>query len=231
MAASGGSPDAIWLAATWPFIRDHLPAAPTAITELGCGASGGHVPALRRAGYQATGVDPEAPDGPGYQRMRFEDYHPQRPAAAVVASVSLHHIEDIAAALDHVARILAPGGTVIIVEWISEDFDEATARWCFRHALADRAEPGAWLAELRADWEESRLPWTSFHSGWLAQHGLHSAAAIRRELAARFRTLNESTGPYYFPDLVDTEAAAEQAAIDAGAIRAGCLLYAGQLAR
>jgi SAM-dependent methyltransferase len=231
MTASGCSPDEIWLTATWPFVRDHVPAAPAVVTEAGCGASGGHVPALLRAGYQATGVDPEAPDGRGYRQMRFEDYQPGRPVDAVVASVSLHHVDDVPTVLDHVARILAPGGRLIVVEWISEDFDEATARWCFRHALADQGEHGAWLAGLRAEWQESELPWGSFYAGWLGQHGLHSAAVIRRELAARFSTLHESTGPYYFPDLGDADAAAEQAAIDAGTIRAGCLQYAGQLAR
>jgi SAM-dependent methyltransferase len=230
VTASGGSPDEIWLAATWPFVRDHVPPAPAVVIEAGCGASGGHVPALLRAGYQATGVDPEAPEGRGYRQIRFEDYHPGRPVAAVVASVSLHHVDDVAAVLDHVARILVPGGRLIVVEWISEDFDEATARWCFRHALSGQAERGAWLAGLRDQWQESKLPWASFFAGWLAHHGLHSAAAIRRELGARFRTLNESTGPYYFPDLADADAAAEQAAIDAGTIKACRLQYAGQLA-
>src|SRR5690242_18136059 len=83
MTASGRSPDEIWLAATWPYVRDHLPPARVAVTEAGCGASGGHVPALLRAGYQATGVDPQAPDGPAYRQIRFEDYQPERPAAAV----------------------------------------------------------------------------------------------------------------------------------------------------
>lgn len=38
-----------------------------------------------------------------------------------------------------------------------------------------------------------------------------------------------STGPYYFPDLADADADAEQAAIDAGQIKAGCLRYAGRV--
>jgi hypothetical protein len=38
-----------------------------------------------------------------------------------------------------------------------------------------------------------------------------------------------STGPFYFPDLADADADAEQAAIDAGQIRAGCLRYSGHV--
>jgi SAM-dependent methyltransferase len=222
------TPDEIWLAATWPFVRGQLPPPPAAVTEIGCGSSGGHVPALLRAGYQATGVDPEAPAGPEYQPVRFEDYHPPHLVAAVVASVSLHHVDDISAALDHVTRMLAPGGRIIVVEWASEDFDEATARWCFGHQLADPAQPGAWLAELRAQWKESGLAWPEFHAGWLAQHSLHPAANIQRELASRFIIAGESRGPYYFPDLADASPEAEQAAISSGTIKAGSLQITGK---
>ena len=222
------TPDEIWLSATWPFVREQLPPPPAFVAEIGCGSSGGHVPALRRVGYQATGVDPEAPAGQEYQPVRFEDYRPPQPVAAVVASVSLHHVDDIGAVLEHVTRTLAPDGRVIVVEWASEDFDEATAQWCFGHQLADPADPGAWLAELRAHWDESGLAWPDFHTGWLAQHGLHPAADIRRELASRFLLTGESRGPYYFPDLADASLEAEQAAISSGMIKAGCLRITGK---
>lgn len=44
---------------------------------------------------------------------------------------------------------------------------------------------------------------------------------------ARFATALASSGPYYFPDLLDADATVEQAAIDAGALKASCLRYAG----
>jgi SAM-dependent methyltransferase len=222
--------DAIWLAATWPFIRSQLPPPPARVIELGCGQAGGHIPALVRAGYDATGVDPEAPEGAAYRRAAFEGYRPERPADAVIASVSLHHVDDPGAALDHVADILRPDGAVIVVEWISEDFDGATARWCFGHRLRDADEPGAWLPVLYADWAASGLSWDSYFGDWLGHHGLHPAGVIRRELDARFTVTHLSTAPYYFPDLLDADAAAEQAAIDAGQLRAGCLRYTGRLA-
>lgn len=214
--AGGTSADGVWLAATWPFVRGQLPPRPARVIELGCGPLGGHVPALIRAGYDATGVDPEAPEGPAYVRATFEEYRPQGPADAVIASVSLHHVDDPGVALDHVVEVLRPDGVLVAVEWISEDFDESTARWCFRPQLRDQAEPGAWLGGIYAGWAASG-------------HGLHAAAAIRRALDARFAVTHLSTGPYYFPDLPDADAAAEQAAIDAGQIRAGCLRYAGRV--
>jgi SAM-dependent methyltransferase len=143
----------------------------------------------------------------------------------VIASLSLHHVADPGAVLDHVCDVLAPGGTLVVIEWISECLDEATAQWCFHHQLRDHE--GAWLAELCSEWTESALSWGVFFRGWLERHGLHSASTIRRALDARFVTTHDSSGPYYFPDLLDADATVEQSAIDAGAIKAGCLRYAG----
>jgi SAM-dependent methyltransferase len=228
-AAGGGPADRVWLSASWPYIRGQLPPPPARVIELGCGPLGGHVPALIQAGYDATGVDPEAPEGPAYVRATFEEYRPEGPADAVVASLSLHHVDDPGVALDHVAEVLGPDGVLVVVEWISEDFDEAAARWCFGHQLRDEAEPGAWLSGMYARWAASGLGWDAFFRAWLDEHGLHSAGAIRRELDARFAATHLSTGPYYFSDLLDADAGAEQAAIDTGQIRAGCLRYAGRV--
>jgi SAM-dependent methyltransferase len=228
--ARGSDGNDIWLAATWPFIRNQLPPSPARVIELGCGQAGGHVPALVHAGYGATGVDPEAPEGAAYRQAAFEDYWPETPADAVIASVSLHHVEDPGVALDHVADVLGPDGTVIVVEWISEDFDEASARWCFGHRLRDAGHHDGWLAGLYAQWTESGLSWDEFFGGWLEHHGLHPASVIREKLDTRFTGTHLSTAPYYFSDLLDADAATEQAAIDAGQLRAGCLRYAGRRA-
>ncbi len=227
LPASGCSADEIWLSATWPFVRDHLPKPPARIVELGCGEAGGHLAALLNAGFDAVGVDPEAPERPGYRRIAFEDYVPDAPLDAVIASLSLHHVADPGTVLDHVCDVLAPGATLVVVEWISECMDEATAQWCFHHHVRDPAHPGAWLAELRSEWTESALSWDVFFRCWLDRHGLHSASTIRRALDARFVTTHASSGPYYFPDLLDVDATDEQSAIDAGTINAGCLRYAG----
>src|SRR5690348_10904571 len=125
------TPDDPWLAATWPFVRAHLPEPPADVVEIGCGPLGGFVPAMRAAGYQATGVDPEAPAGPEYRQTEFEDYAAPGPVAAIVACTSLHHVTGLGDVLDRIGAALVPGGPLVIVEWASERFDEATARWCF----------------------------------------------------------------------------------------------------
>ena len=56
------TPAARWLDTLWPLIRTRLPAAPARVVEVGCGSLGGFVPMLRAHGYDAVGIDPQAPD-------------------------------------------------------------------------------------------------------------------------------------------------------------------------
>jgi SAM-dependent methyltransferase len=220
-----------WLAAVWPFVRDQLPPVPASVLEVGCGPLGGVVPALLDAGHQAVGVDPQAPDGPNYRQIEFERYEPPQPVAAVVASLSLHHVADLAGALDRLRALLAPGGVLVVVELARERFDEATARWCFARLTppAPGAEP-TWLHKHQERWAASGQPWDDFLRAWAEQEGLHPGDAIVRGLDARFRRRFYAEGPYFFADLAGTSEAEEQAAIDAGRIRAVGIRYAARRA-
>jgi SAM-dependent methyltransferase len=220
-----------WLAAVWPFVRDQLPPVPASVLEVGCGPLGGVVPALLDAGHQAVGVDPQAPDGPNYRQIEFERYEPPQPVAAVVASLSLHHVADLAGALDRLRALLAPGGVLVVVELARERFDEATARWCFARLTppAPGAEP-TWLHKHQERWAASGQPWDDFLRAWAEQEGLHPGDAIVRGLDARFRRRFYAVGPYFFADLAGTSEAEEQAAIDAGRIRAVGIRYAARRA-
>jgi SAM-dependent methyltransferase len=131
------TPDQRWLAATWPLVKDNLPLAPAGVLEIGCGPLGGFVPDLRKSGYRGVGIDPEAPEGPEYRRVEFERDDSREQVDAIVACTSLHHVDDLADVLGRAQTRLAPDGVLVVVEWASERFDEATARWCF-----DRLPPG-----------------------------------------------------------------------------------------
>lgn len=217
--------DERWLAAVWPIVSARLPPAPARVVEIGCGPLGGFVPMLRSAGYTATGVDPEAPEQPGYRRIEFERYQPTESADAIVASTSLHHVADLSQVLDLMAAALRPGGAVVVVEWARERFDEATARWCFdRLPLED--DPG-WLHELRARWRDSGQPWQEFIDSWAEAEGLHLGRDILAGLAARFGSGEVGYGPYYFAELPGTTEDDEQAAIDNRQITANRILYRG----
>ncbi len=84
-----------WIDSLWPFVAGRLPAAPARVLELGCGPLGGFVPSLRASGYDAIGVDRNAPAGPEYRQDDFERHTPPEPVDAVIASRSLHHVGDL----------------------------------------------------------------------------------------------------------------------------------------
>jgi SAM-dependent methyltransferase len=222
------TPEERWLAAVWPFVRDWLPAPPGSVVEIGCGPLGGFVPMLRSAGYEAAGVDPEAPDGPWYQRVEFEQYSAPGPAAAVVACTSLHHVGDIGEVLDLAAGALTAGGRLVVVEWARERFDEETARWCFDRLPGPAGDHPGWLRQRHDEWRSSGLSWDAYCRSWAEAESLHAGEDILRALDARFDRRFLGYGPYYFPDLAGVTEGEEQAAISAGYIRANRIAYAGE---
>jgi SAM-dependent methyltransferase len=223
----GHATDQRWLAAAWPFVRDQAPPPPATVVEIGCGALGGFVPMLRSAGYDAVGVDPEAPPEAGYHRDVFETYEPAAPVDALVASLSLHHVADLDAVLDRMADAVRPAGTVIVIEWAWERFDERTAQWCFDRLGASDPEPG-WLHRRRQDWLDSQLPWDDYVHGWATTHGMHRGGSVVAGLQRRFGQTVLEYGPYYFPDLEAVTETEERDAIDAGLVQPARILFVGR---
>lgn len=196
---------------------------------MGCGAVGGLVPAQRSQGYDAIGVDPDAPEAAGYHRIEFERYEATQRFDAVVASTSLHHVGNLDVVLDHVGASLAPGGTVVVIEWAWERFDEPTARWCFERLAPPTADdqPG-WLHHHQQRWTDSSQPWDSYIEAWAKDEHLHRSDQILSAIYARFQRTTLVQGPYFHCDLAATTEVDEQAAIDSGEIQATGLWYAGR---
>ena len=220
------TPDERWLATLWPSVRAPLPAPPAHVLEIGCGPLGGFVPMLRAGGYAATGIDPEAPEGVDFRRVGFEGYLPSRPADAIIACTSLHHVADLGRVLDLANAALVPAGVLVVVEWARERFDEVTAGWCFARLPASGEERG-WLNDRYEQWQASDQSWDACFRSWADGEGLHSGEDILRALQARFETRELSYGAYFFADLSDTTEADELAAIDAGQIQANRIQYHG----
>ena len=210
----------------WPIVRGRLPDPPAQVLEIGCGSLGGFVPMLRSSGYEVIGVDPEAPAEAGYLRVEFEKAEPLGKLDALVASTSLHHVADPAEVLDRVVSSLVPGGTLVVVEWAWERFDEPTAEWCFER-LGRNDEPG-WLHRRRDEWIASGDPWSVYLQDWAQRERLHSAESLLGLLDDRFDRVELSFGPYLFPELAATSAEDEQDAIEAGQIRATRVDYVGR---
>jgi SAM-dependent methyltransferase len=215
-----------WLASAWSFVSCHVPAPQASVLEIGCGSRGGFIPELIRLGYGAVGVDPNAPEGPAYRRVKFEDADVAQPVDAVVACTALHHVSDLDQIVDRIATTLLPDGMLVVVEWAWERFDEATARWCFLRLgpSDDEGHPG-WLHRHHDRWQASGESWESFFQAWAADERLHPAERILDALDERFQPRVLTEGPYFFRDLHETSEADEQAAIDTGKIAASCLRY------
>lgn len=185
-----------------PFVTAHLPAPPARVLEVGCG-HGALASAMARLGHDVLAIDPRAPEGDLFERVTLEDLADPGPFGAVVANRSLHHIHDLPAAVEKLARLLGPGGRLLLHEHAWDVVDEPTQRW-YR-------EQGGSSADWRAD-----------HAG------LHSSEAMLAALAPRFAERSLEWTPYLHDEL-GLEPDAERAAIASGAIRATGFLYVGEL--
>jgi SAM-dependent methyltransferase len=182
---------------------------------------------MRALGHVATGVDPNAPAEPWYEQIEFEHFPTGQPADVVVASTSLHHVADLDVVLDRIRSLLAAAGTVVVVEWAHERFDEPTARWCFDRLVPADDDHHSWLHAHRDDWQRSGQNWDAYFAAWQGDEPLHPGSAIVSGLEARFRTGTVSDVPHFFADLDGITESDEQRAIDAGLIRANGIHFVG----
>jgi SAM-dependent methyltransferase len=175
--------------------------------------------ALAEAGYTVTAIDPEAPEGPIFRRVRLEDFEAAEPYDAVLANVSLHHIDDLPRAVDRVAELLRPKGILVLEEYARERIEGVTASWYFdqRRALAGDD------SDLPADFE-------TWHAEWKREHGhIHSYAGVRRELDRRFVERFSAWVPYlYSYRLDDRLEPLERKLIAAGEIDAVGVRFVGE---
>ena len=201
------------------FLREQLPPAPARVLEVGCG-QGELTTALAVEGYDVLGIDPLAPEGERFRRIRLEDLEPEEGLFdAVFASHSLHHIRDLDHALDRIVSLLGPRGLLVLDEHGWDLADEATLDWLWNQ---QRALASAGHGEAPASLE-------AFRDEWQAEHlGLHGFETMRDETSKRFQERVFTRTPFLHRLLggVATEVL-EQALIDAGAIQALGFRYAG----
>ena len=226
-----------WQKRVEEFVLGQVGAPPARVLEVGCG-EGRLARALARAGHCVTAIDPRAPEGPIFRSVGIEEFSDAEPFDHVVASLSLHHVEDLGRALDKVVALLRPGGTLVVVEFAWDRIDEATAEWALGRLPANppSGKP-SWLERCcqgRACGGEGEghdhEDHTGAHfAGW-AEQGLHDSGRMRAELESRFVEHHFEWVPYLYPELdVATSEADERAAIDAGVINATGFRYVGAL--
>jgi SAM-dependent methyltransferase len=149
------------------FIQSELPRPPARVLEVGCG-SGELATSLAETGYDVFAIDPEAPEGPLFERTRVEDFDSTETFDAVVGQLSLHHVADLAVALDKVADLLPPTGRLVIDDFGWERLDERAAErvgisfdeWNEEHEHLHTAE--AMLVELDERFVRRAFSWEPF---------------------------------------------------------------------
>jgi SAM-dependent methyltransferase len=139
------------------FVLSQLPQPPARVLEVGCG-EGDLAWALDAAGYDVVAVDPEAPEGRIFRRTTIEAFDEPRPFDAVVASRSLHHVEDLRGVLDKLARL--SDGPLILNEFAWDRREPMTPEWEEEHAgLHGYA---VMRSELDARFEERFFEWRPY---------------------------------------------------------------------
>jgi hypothetical protein len=124
--------------------------------------------------------------------------------------------------LDLLKTRLAPGGVLVVNDFAKERLAGPTAAWFLDRRLDLAAAGGkdapASLDACLREWEEDHA-------------GLHGYEAMRAALDARFRERFFAWVPYLHHELAEVAPqAAEQALIEAGAIRATGFRYVGKTA-
>jgi SAM-dependent methyltransferase len=158
------------------WVLDALQESPRRLLEIGCG-DGELALALTAAGHDVVAIDPDAPVGAIFRRVRLEELEPSAPFDAVVASLSLHHVGDLEAAVARVAAMLVPEGLFVVNEFAWERLDDRAARWAAEQ-LGDVD-----TAAVAAQWEREHRE-------------LHTGAAVLAALERRFDRLRFDRVPY-----------------------------------
>jgi SAM-dependent methyltransferase len=190
------------------FVLSHLPPAPARVLEVGCG-DGELTRALADAGHEVTGIDPNAPAGPLFRRIRLEDVDGDERYDAVVAARAFHHMgANLELNLEHVARLL-DGGPFVLDEFGWERLDEPTADWYDRQRRALRAAGHDPHGPEASEWREH-------HEG----HGALPSDELLAAVRARFDETHFEWLPYLWRHLGGVSSRAlEESLVAAGAVQ------------
>jgi len=203
------------------FVAENLPAAPARVLDVGCG-DGALTRELIDRGYEAHGIDPRAPDGPAFERIGLEDLRAERRYDAAVAVVSLHHVADLALAVERLAEAIAPGGLLLVDEFDREQLDPPTTSWWWRQRQA--------LADAGVGPEPEHSHADEHHAATLEDLAdIYTWETVRTALARRFEERSVERVEYLYR--YETHLALqplERAMIELGAIKATGVRYVGR---
>jgi SAM-dependent methyltransferase len=172
-------------------------------------------------GYDARGIDPEAPEGPAFERVGLEDLRVERRYDVAIAVVSLHHVADVALSVERLADSIVPGGLLLVDEFDRERLDPPTTAWWWRQRQA--------LAAAGVGPEPEQTTAEGHHAAALAAVADNLTwETISTALATRFEERSVERVEYLYRYATHPAVAPlERAMIDLGAIRATGVRYVG----
>ncbi len=204
------------------FLRSALPPPPARVLEIGC-ADGALADALVADGYDVVAIDPQAPDGRCFRRVRLEEYEDETGSFdAVVASLALHHVPDLGSSVAKIARLLRPEGRLVLAEFAKERLAGRTARWYHAQRRA--------LDAVGRDDSAAPAEFERWHTKWLEdRREIHPAADLLAALSQRFDERRLEWTPYLFSyRLDDSLEPVERALVDSGEIEPVGYRYIGE---
>ena len=129
------------------YVRASLPEPPARVLEVGAG-DGSLAAALRDGGYDVVAIDPRG-GADGVRQVALADLdEPDASFDAAVAVVSLHHVEPLAESCANLARLVRPGGAVVVDELDVERLDERATAWRDAQMRFAGDDPGGEPAEI-----------------------------------------------------------------------------------
>jgi SAM-dependent methyltransferase len=238
------SPIGLATSETFSFLRRCLPEPPLRILEVGCGR-GDLLRRLGEAGFEAVGIELSAAEAQAGRAagldLREADLlsFDETPFDAVLFTRSLHHLSDLAAAVERSSGLLKPGGLLVAEEFDVEQPDRATASWFYRlQALLIASEALPYDPVPKPSDPLAR--WRHEHSH---DEAVHTGEAMLSGVTRRFDLLLQERPSYlyrYFCGRLPADAKgfhlaseilhAEERLLKAGALRPVGLRFVGRKA-
>jgi SAM-dependent methyltransferase len=188
---------------TVTFVLAHIGQPPLRILDVGCG-TGLVASRLQVRGYEVVAID-ESAELVQQTRGLGVDAHlatwpsfVDTPFDVVLFARSLHHIQPLAAAVEHAHRLLVPSGLAIVDDFAWAKIDPVTAEWFY--SVVKLLTTCQVLMEQEDSFATELVRSGGEFAFWEQSHDrdLHTVTAMWSALQSQFQSLSQSSAPYLY---------------------------------